>query len=74
MSISRCPAIRNQALTILRPLAFGSGASPKIRQDLAVALVLTGDNAEAASILHQDISQPEVLATVESYHLLRAEH
>ena len=60
-----------QALRILRPLADGPGTSPRIRQDLAVALALAGDNAGAASILHADISQPEVLATVAGYHLLQ---
>lgn len=61
-----------QALRILRPLAAGPGTSPKVRQDLAVALALAGDNDEAASVLKTDISQPQALATVESYHLLRA--
>jgi Flp pilus assembly protein TadD len=59
-----------QALEILRPLASGPGTTSKIRQDLAVAFALAGDDAEAASALRTDISQPEVIATVAAYHLL----
>ncbi len=61
-----------QALRILRPLAAGPGTTAKVRQDLAVALALAGDNDEAASVLSADISQPQVPATVASYHLLQA--
>jgi len=61
-----------QAIGILRPLARGSAAAPRVRQDLAVALALAGDDDEAASVLRVDIPQPQVLAAVESYHLLRS--
>ena len=61
-----------QALTILEPIASGSMATPRIRQDLAVALALAGDDAGAATILHKDIAHPQVLATIAGYHLLQA--
>ena len=61
-----------QALRILRPFALGSMTTPRIRQDLAVALALAGDDAGATSLLHNDIAKPEALATVASYHLLQA--
>ncbi|WP_428487435.1 tetratricopeptide repeat protein [Rhodopila sp.] len=60
-----------QALSILRPLARSPGASPRMRQDLAVALALAGDDDEAASVLRADIPQPQVLAALSGYHLLR---
>ena len=69
LALSKDP---EQALRILRPIAFGSMTTPRIRQDLAVALALAGDDAEAASVLHKDIAPPQVLATVASYHLLQA--
>jgi Flp pilus assembly protein TadD len=60
-----------QALVILRPIASGPGVSPRVRQDLAVALVLAGDDAEAAKVLHTDMPRPEALALVTNYHALR---
>ncbi len=61
-----------QALGILRPIASGSMATPRIRQDLAVALALAGDDAGAAAVLHKDLAQPQVLAMIAGYHLLQA--
>ena len=61
-----------QALMILRPIASGSMATPRIRQDLAVALALAGDDAGAAAALHDDIARPQVLAMIAGYHLLQS--
>ncbi len=61
-----------QALAILRPVALNPSASPRMRQDLAVALVLAGDDAGAARILHTDMPPPQVQAAVTSYRALRA--
>ena len=60
-----------QGQRILRPIAFGSMTTPRIRQDLAVALALAGDDAGASAILHKDLANPEVLSTVAGYHLLQ---
>lgn len=63
-----------EALRMLRPIASGSMATPRIRQDLAVALALAGDDAGAAAVLRKDndIAQPRVLAMIAGYHLLQA--
>jgi Flp pilus assembly protein TadD len=60
-----------QALAILRPIALSPGASPRVRQDLAVALVLAGEDEEAGRVLHTDMPQPEALALVTGYRALR---
>ena len=60
-----------QALAILRPIALSPGASPRMRQDLAVALVLAGEDEEAGRVLHTDMPQPEALALVTDYQALR---
>jgi Flp pilus assembly protein TadD len=60
-----------QALAILRPIALSTGASPRMRQDLAVALVLAGNDEEAGRVLHTDMPRPEALALVTGYHALR---
>jgi Flp pilus assembly protein TadD len=61
-----------QALGILRPIALSPGASPRMRQDLAVALVIAGNDEEAAQVLHADMDQRQVLAAVTGYHALRS--
>ena len=60
-----------QGLGILRPLANGPEATPRSRQDLAVALALAGDNDAAATVLQRDIAQPEVPKTIAAYQMLR---
>jgi Flp pilus assembly protein TadD len=60
-----------QGLEILRPIALSPGASPRMRQNLAVALVLAGSDEEAAQVLHTDMDRPQVLAAVEGYRSLR---
>ena len=47
----------DRALSILRPLAARSEATPRVRQDLAVALALAGNESEAEQVLRMD--QPE---------------
>ena len=58
------------AIAILRPLAQSPGASPRLRQDLAVALALSGDSSEATQLLHADMPQAMAMATVQSYRAL----
>ncbi len=58
------------AIAILRPLAQSPGAQPRLRQDLAVALALAGDNDEATRLLHTDMPQAVAMATVQSYRAL----
>jgi Flp pilus assembly protein TadD len=61
-----------QGLAILRPIALSPGASPRMRQDLAVTLVLAGNDAEALRVLHADMNQPEALAAATGYQSLRS--
>ena len=42
-----------------------------MRQDLAVALVLAGDEQEAAQVLQADMDPPAVTAALTGYHSLR---
>lgn len=44
----------DRALSILRPLAARSEATPRVRQDLAVALALAGNESEAEQVLRAD--------------------
>jgi Flp pilus assembly protein TadD len=48
------------ALQYLGPLATGSEATPKIRQDYAAALVAAGRDADARQVLAVDLSPDEV--------------
>ena len=60
------------ALAILRPVALNASATPRMRQDLAVALVLAGDDDEAAKVLYTDMPKPQVEAALNGYRSLRA--
>lgn len=48
------------AVGLIRPLASGPNATPKMRHDLAAVLAMGGDKPAAASILSQDLSPSEV--------------
>ena len=61
-----------QAVVILQPLGSGSNAPRRVRQDLAVALALAGDNTSAASLLQKDIGASEASATLAAYQMLRS--
>jgi Flp pilus assembly protein TadD len=67
LALSGQPA---EAITILAPLATRPDATPRIRQDYAVALVLAGRIDEAQRLLGKDLSPEDVAAAVRGYELL----
>lgn len=58
------------AVSILRPLADSPGAVPLIRQDLALALTLSGGRLEAARILGETMAPDQVERTLQAYAAL----
>lgn len=60
-----------RGVAMLEPLATGDGASSRVRQDLAAALVLNGQTAQAEQLLGTDLTQPEVAEAVMGYAALR---
>jgi Flp pilus assembly protein TadD len=56
-----------QALQYLGPLATGPGATPKIREDYAAALVASGRETEARSVLAIDLTQDQVNAAMDGF-------
>jgi Flp pilus assembly protein TadD len=62
----------DRALEMLRPLANDPVADGKVRQDLAVALTLAGDSAEAGKILSSEMSQDKVPTALAGYAALKA--
>ena len=61
----------DDALVILRPIAASQDSTPKVRQNLAVALTLAGDDAAAKRVLSQDLPGDQVIAAMSGYHALR---
>jgi Flp pilus assembly protein TadD len=59
-----------EALQYLGPLATGPDATPKIREDYAVALVSTGRNDEARQILTIDLPPGQVDQALAGYQAL----
>jgi Flp pilus assembly protein TadD len=59
------------ALSILRPLAADPDADVRVRQDLAVALALAGDEAEAGRLLLHDLPPDKIPAALAGYAALR---
>ena len=59
-----------RGVAMLRPLV-AEGASPRVRQDLAAALVLNGQTDQAERLLGADLTQPEVAEAVMGYSALR---
>jgi Flp pilus assembly protein TadD len=55
------------ALEYLGPLATGQGATPKIREDYALALVASGRPDEAQHVLAQDLSPDAAAALVTAF-------
>jgi Flp pilus assembly protein TadD len=55
------------ALQYLGPLATGPGATPKIREDYAAALVASGRPAEARQVLAVDLPPDEVNAAMDGF-------
>jgi Tfp pilus assembly protein PilF/cell division septation protein DedD len=56
-----------EALQYLGPLATGPGATPKIREDYAAALVASGRDTEARSVLAIDLTQDQVNAAMDGF-------
>ena len=61
-----------EALQYLGPLAYGQGATPKIREDYAAALVATGRDAEARQVLAVDLPPDDVNKAMEGFSALIA--
>lgn len=61
-----------QALPLLGPIARAKGAQPKIRQNYAALLALSGDRRGAAEMLAPDMGQPEVEQALGVFNALRA--
>lgn len=59
------------AVQILQPIASASDASARVRQDLAVALVLDGRTEEAERILLTQMSPERARAAIAAYAALR---
>jgi Flp pilus assembly protein TadD len=62
----------DRSVAMLRGPASGPDASPRERQDLAVALTLSGNPREAAKLLLADLSSGDAAAAVAAYQALDA--
>lgn len=58
------------ALQYLGPIATGPDATPKIRQDYAVALVAAGRPDDARQVLAVDMTQDQINAAMQAYETL----
>ena len=56
-----------EALQYLGPLATGPGATPKIREDYAAALLASGRSAEAQQVLSIDLPPDQVLRAMRGF-------
>lgn len=61
-----------EALRVLRPIAENPDATPRARQDLAVALTLSGDTEGAEKLLGKDLSADQVADAITGYRALAA--
>ncbi len=57
----------NEALGYLQPLAADASASSRIKDDLALALVATGDTEQAGHILEADMKPQDAQAAILAY-------
>jgi Flp pilus assembly protein TadD len=55
------------ALQYLGPLATGPGATPKIREDYAAALIAAGRNTQARQVLNIDLTPDQVNAAMSGF-------
>ncbi len=62
----------HEAVRILRPIAGSPDASPRVRQDLAMALTLDDHVDEAAHLLLSQMDQNQARAAIAGYEALRA--
>ena len=60
-----------QALEQLRPAAAAPNVNSRVRQDLAAALTLAGDEKGAEVLLGHDMSQEQVASLISGYEALR---
>jgi Flp pilus assembly protein TadD len=62
-----------EALQYLGPLATSTSATPKIREDYAVALLASGRTAEAKQVLSVDLTPDQMNAALSGYSTLIAD-
>lgn len=62
----------NEAVEILKPMALGTAATPRLRQNLALAYGLAGDMDNAARIARVDLDETAVRHNLGYYATLRA--
>jgi Flp pilus assembly protein TadD len=63
VNLALCLAMRGQgseAIVLLRPLADGPNATPKVREDYAAVLAMSGEREEAERILTANMAAAEV--------------
>lgn len=62
----------NEAIELLKPMAFGPSATPRLRQNLALAYGLSGDMDSAARVSRVDLDESTVRHNLSYYSTLRA--
>jgi Flp pilus assembly protein TadD len=62
-----------EALQYLGPLATGQGATPKIREDYAAALVASGRESEARQVLSVDLAPDQVQPVLNGFNEIIAQ-
>jgi Flp pilus assembly protein TadD len=60
-----------EAVHLLQPLAAASNALPRVRQDLALALLLSGHRDEASSILVNELSPEQARRALDGFEALK---
>jgi Flp pilus assembly protein TadD len=60
-----------KAVEILHPMATAPGATPQVRQNLALVYGLMGNSELAASISRRDLDEATVRANLRLYEILR---
>ena len=53
-----------EGVQMLQPLGESPASTPKVREDLAAALALAGDERSASDVLHVDLSKEQTLAAL----------
>lgn len=59
------------AVRLLQPLAAAPDAAPRIRQDLALALTLSGHRNEATAVIGQDLPPDQLRSALDGFEALR---
>ena len=60
-----------EAMSVLRPIALGDSASPRARQNLAVAMALSGDRDGAARLARIDLREQDVKLNLDMLAAMR---